>query len=91
MLHGRTLRLRNATVQDADFIHALRTDELKSRHLSKVPPTQDAQIAWLQAYANRADEAYFVIEDLMESALGTVRLYNAIGDSFFLGKLDLAR
>lgn len=76
-LQGKTLVLRDATVDDAEFILGLRTDEVKSRHLSRTSGALADQQAWLAAYARRDGEAYFVIEDLAGAKLGTVRLYDA--------------
>ena len=76
-LQGKTLVFRDAAVEDADFILGLRTDEAKSRHLSRVSGALADQQAWLAAYAQREGEAYFVIEGLAGDRLGTVRLYDA--------------
>ena len=82
---GHKLVFRNVKASDAAFILSLRLDEVKSRYLSKVQPDLEAQQAWLMAYAERRDEAYFIIETLEGRALGTVRLYDAKGDSFCWG------
>ena len=81
---GRTLVFRNAKVDDAEFILSLRTDEIKSRYLSKTLPDIDAQRAWLDEYQTGQGQAYFIIEYQRE-AIGTVRLYDARGDSFCWG------
>lgn len=83
-MQGKTLTFRNATVRDAAFILALRTDADKSRHLSAVSGALAEQQAWLERYAQADDQAYFVIE-LQGEPLGTVRLYDAKGDSFCWG------
>lgn len=82
---GKTLVLRNAVVADATFILSLRTNPQRSRHLSKVSDDLDAQIAWLTSYEERDTEAYFIIEDTHGNPLGTVRIYDAQGESFCLG------
>lgn len=76
-LQGKTLVFRDAAVGDAEFILGLRTDEVKSRHLSRTSGALADQQAWLAAYAQRDGEAYFVIENLAGDKLGTVRLYDA--------------
>ena len=76
-LQGKTLVFRDAAVADAEFILGLRTDETKSRHLSRTSGALADQQAWLAAYAQRDGEAYFVIESLAGDRLGTVRLYDA--------------
>jgi len=48
-IQGRTLALLDAGQQDAAFIHGLRTDPVRARFLSAVPPGLEAQTAWLKA------------------------------------------
>ena len=84
-IRGKTLLLRNAVVADATFILSLRTNPQRSMHLSKVSDDLDAQIAWLISYEECDTEAYFIIEDLHGIPLGTVRIYDARGDSFCWG------
>lgn len=85
LISGNKLLFRNASVNDAAFILSLRTNQLKSRHLSKVSDELSEQVKWLHAYEERDTEAYFIIEDLKGSQLGTVRLYDAQADSFCWG------
>lgn len=84
-IEGNTLAFRNADVSDAEFILSLRTDAVKSRYLSQTSAQLSDQTEWLEAYANRSDEAYFIIESLSGDRLGTVRLYDSRGDSFCWG------
>lgn len=82
---GKTLVFRNAVPADAAFILTLRTDPDKSRHLSYTPSELNKQEAWLEAYAKKNDEAYFIIESYLGEPLGTVRIYDPQGDSFCWG------
>lgn len=81
---GKTLTFRDATLADAAFILSLRTDEKKGRYLSATTPDLDVQLAWLQAYGQATDQAYFIIEH-QSQPIGTVRLYDACGTSFCWG------
>lgn len=81
---GDTITFRDATPDDAQFILSLRTDEEKSRYLSATANDLQAQRSWLERYAESTDQAYFIIEFNGES-IGTVRLYDAQGDSFCWG------
>lgn len=87
---GKTLVLRNAVVADAAFILSLRTNPQKSMHLSKVSNDFNAQVAWLESYEERETEAYFIIEDIYGLPRGTVRIYDARGDSFCWGSWILS-
>lgn len=90
---GKSLALRNASTADADFIYSLRSDKEKSRHLSKADEGVDSQVRWLEAYGARTNEAYFIIEsaDASDWPLGTVRVYDAQGDSFCWGSWVLGK
>lgn len=89
-IKGRTLMFRNAAPGDAEFIVALRTDTRTGRFLSATSADVKAQAAWLEAYAKRTDEAYFIIENLDGEPYGTVRIYDAKGDSFCWGSWILS-
>jgi RimJ/RimL family protein N-acetyltransferase len=88
-LHGKTLMFRNAVPDDAEFILSLRTDPVKSRYLSAVSSDVQRQRDWLTAYRDGTGQAYFVILS-DDNAIGTVRLYDAQGDSFCWGSWMLA-
>lgn len=85
VLRGKTLRFRDASGKDAEFILGLRTDVNKSRHLSQVSGQLEEQRDWLRRYAGNTGQAYFIIEDAQANPLGTVRLYDAQGESFCWG------
>ena len=84
-IRGKTLRLRNASITDAAFILSLRVNSNKAQHLSKVTGDLRDQENWLRGYEVRDGEAYFIIEDLQGTPLGTIRLYDQQDDSFCWG------
>ncbi len=84
-LIGHQLILRNADTTDAEFILQLRTDPKKSSFLSATHPALVAQIAWLEHYAQNPNTAYFIAEDSAGDKVGTVRMYDAVDDSFCFG------
>lgn len=90
-VRGKSLVFRNAGVGDAEFILSLRTDEDRSRYLSHTSPDVRVQQDWLAKYAEASDQAYFIIESLDGTPLGTVRLYDPKGDSFCWGSWILRR
>jgi RimJ/RimL family protein N-acetyltransferase len=85
LIRGHTLRLRNAVERDAEFIVAIRTHESKRRYLSATSPDVAEQVSWLRRYASSRGQAYFVAEDFDGNPSGTVRIYDAVGDSFCFG------
>lgn len=85
-IEGHRLRLRNATEADAAFIFGLRHDPERNRHMSATSPLLEDQRNWLVRYAADGSQAYFIIESAAgHEPLGTVRLYDAKGDSFCWG------
>nr|WP_233468059.1 GNAT family N-acetyltransferase [Hydrogenophilus thermoluteolus] len=84
-ISGKTLVFRDVCLDDADFILSLRTDEQKSRYLSMTKPDLKQQQEWIQRYLTSRDQAYFVIATKEGELIGTVRLYDAQGDSFCWG------
>lgn len=84
-LFGSKLVFRDANNSDADFIYSLRVDERKSKFLNLISSELDDQISWLSDYSEKLDQAYFIIENENNEKLGTVRLYDAVGDSFSWG------
>ena len=84
-LKGKTLIFRDVEVHDAEFILSLRNDIKKGRFLSHTPSSIGDQVIWIENYANNDGGAYFIIENLEGLALGTVRIYDAQGDSFCWG------
>ena len=82
---GASLVLRNAAVDDAEFILSLRLDPVKKRHLAATSPRLEDQVQWLRSYQSATDQAYFVICDRKGTAIGCVRLYEPVGHSYCWG------
>lgn len=82
---GKTLAFRNAEVEDSQFILKLRTHEVKSQYMSPTPNDLEAQQNYLRIYNLGSDGIYFIVESLDGESLGTVRMYDAQGDSFSWG------
>ena len=85
-LRGQHLLLRNAASDDAAFIWQLRRNAARNAYMSATSAELADQQAWLARYAQDNAQAYFVITQLASGEpLGTVRLYDARGDSFSWG------
>jgi len=82
-VRGKNLVFTDATEDDAAFIVELRL--ARGQFLSPTSPEVADQVAWLKRYAEKTDEAYFIIRSLDGEPLGTVRLYDPQGDSFCWG------
>lgn len=82
---GHKLIMRNATVADASYIVALRTDEQKSRFISSTSADIKPQEQWLEKYALDDRQVYFIIQNMQGENIGTVRLYDQQADSFCWG------
>lgn len=87
-VEGPNLALRLIRPEDADYVHALRTDPAYNRHLSEVRGTVEDQRRWIEAYKAREaqlGELYYVIERRDGPRCGLVRLYDIGTDSFTWG------
>ena len=87
MLHSISLtcvryRLRPVTIEDASFIVALRTDELRNRFVHEISSRIEDQVAWLEGYFERAGDYYFIVENADSSEpQGTIGLHDATSES----------
>lgn len=88
LVDGPNLTLRLIRPDDADYVHALRTDPSYNQYLSEVRGTAEDQRRWIEGYkAREADlrELYYVIERKDGIRCGLVRLYDISADSFTWG------
>lgn len=88
ILVKKNINLRLVSLDDAEFIVKLRSDERKNKYLNKADTNTEKQKEWLKLYKEREklrQEFYFVIKAKDETKLGLVRLYDFKGDSFCWG------
>ncbi|MBA4365774.1 MAG: hypothetical protein C0398_07260 [Coprothermobacter sp.] len=85
VLHGHSVRLREAKVADASFIVALRRDPLLSDFIHPTSSSVAAQESWLLTYASRPDDYYFICEDSDGKSWGTVRIPSVHASEFEIG------
>lgn len=81
-LEGKYVNLREAEVEDAAFILALRTDPKKSRFIHQTDPDLNKQIEYMKRYKTLDDEWYFIIENKKGEPLGTSRIYDVKGKQY---------
>lgn len=87
-VEGPNLRLRLIELDDAHYVHGLRTDPRYNTHLSTVSGTVEDQRLWIKEYKSResdGQEFYYVIERLDGIRCGLVRLYDLQADRFTWG------
>ncbi len=85
---GPNLILRLIEPQDAEYLHALRTNPDINAHLSAVTGTAGDQRRWIENYKTReakGEELYYIAERLDGQACGTVRLYEIGAQEFTWG------
>lgn len=85
LVHGRSIILRDMEEADAEFVLQLRLDPRRNQFLSPVNAQVQAQRNWIRQYRESEGQAYFVICNSASERLGTVRIYDAIGESFSWG------
>ncbi len=87
-IEGKSIYLRTVETSDADFVYAMRKNRYKTKYLSAVSGTADAQKTWIINYKtreNQGTEYYFIIESKKHEKLGLVRMYDFNNDSFSWG------
>lgn len=86
---SRSVEIRLANVEDAEFILSLRLDKRYNKYLSVVDKSLEVQRRWLESYKKEEAEGkqyYFIIENIEKSLpCGTVRLYDFRSSSFCWG------
>lgn len=76
-VEGRVFRLRPVTLEDAEFLVDLRTDESRARYINPTPPEIGRQLQWLAAYEDRPGDYYFIIEKIATGKPeGAAGIYN---------------
>ncbi len=90
LVRGKTVFLREITVDDAAFVHKLRTDPEKGRYLSETTGGVKQQEAYIASCLKQENDFYFIICDWEKRALGTVRIYDIRQDSFCWGSWILS-
>lgn len=84
-ISGKSIKLRNVTPEDAEFIISLRTDQKKCKFLSKTSNDIQKQRKWIEEYLNSEGQAYFIITDSDHHSFGTIRMYDQQQNSFCWG------
>jgi RimJ/RimL family protein N-acetyltransferase len=82
---GKTIFLREVSIEDAEFIVKLRTDPAKSKFISETSANLSRQIDFLNKYRLSETDFYFIICNHDGSAIGTIRIYDVRGESFCWG------
>jgi len=90
-VRGKSIFLREVSVEDAEFIIGLRTDPEKNKHISATSNDINQQINFIASYSKSDTDFYFMICDWNWSRLGTVRIYDVRDDSFCWGSWILSR
>jgi len=90
-VRGKTIFLREVTIDDAEFIIKLRTDPEKNKHLSVTTSDVDKQKSFITNYLRSETDYYFIISDWDRRPLGTIRIYDIHDDSFCWGSWILSK
>lgn len=84
-LEGKGIIIREAEVEDASFILALRLDDDLSLFLGKVDNNLEKQKQYLIENKKKNDDLYFIVEDKKGECFGAARIYNIKAESFTYG------
>lgn len=75
ILAGKTIRLRDANVEDSEFILNLRTDPNKSKYINHTDNDLNKQIEFMKKYKKTDNEWYFIVENLDGMPIGTCSVH----------------
>lgn len=75
ILEGKYIRLREANVEDSQFILSLRTDKEKARYIHQTSSDVNLQIEYMKAYKKKKDDWYFIVENKKYQKIGTIGVY----------------
>lgn len=70
-ISGVNINLREANVEDSEFILKLRTNPKKSMYINQTDDDINKQIEYMKRYKTISDEWYFIVEDKNNKPLGT--------------------
>src|SRR3569833_143417 len=84
-VRGKSIFLREVSVEDAKFIIGQRTDPEKNKHISATSNDINQQINYIASYSKSDTDYYFMICDWNWSRLGIVRFYYLRDFCFFWG------
>lgn len=85
-IHGKYIRLKAVSEDDAEFTAKLRSDDNLNRHIHKVDTTISGQKNFINTQRSRDNDFYFIIWSLSGEALGTIALYNINSECGELGR-----
>ena len=75
---GRCVSLRSVTLDDAEFIVALRNKEINTSFINRTSTDVNKQIEWMESEAQDASSHYFMILNMSGLLIGTISLYNIL-------------
>src|SRR3569833_780352 len=90
-VRGKSIFLREVSVEDAEFFFGLCFVLVLFKHISATSNDINQQINFIASYSKSDTDFYFMICDWNWSRLGTVRIYDVRDDSFCWGSWILSR
>ena len=84
-VRGKSIFLREVSIEDAEFIVNLRNDPVKSKYISYTSSDINNQKEFIINYNKSINDFYFIICDWKFNPLGTIRIYDIIDESFCWG------
>lgn len=89
VIEGRYVTLRSVTVDDAGFTLAVRQDPEFNKYLPSLNITLDQQRDWIRRQRDKDDDYFFVVLDKDGKRIGTISIYNIVGDCAEAGRLTM--
>lgn len=86
---GQYVYLQSADCDDAEFTLALRQDPVITKYLPELDITVEQQKRWISFQRKKPGDYFFVVRNNENNPIGTVGLYDIVGNSAESGRLAL--
>lgn len=88
-VNGKYVYLKSAEIDDAEFTLSLRQNPTLTKYLPKLNITIDQQRNWIRSQQKKQGDYFFVVWNKKDKPIGTVSIYNVIGNTAESGRLAL--
>lgn len=84
---GNYVVLRSCTVEDAEFTRNIRINPKVNKFFPRLNNTLEEQRNWISAQQAKSGDYFFVVEDKENNKIGTIGLYNIVGEKAESGRI----
>lgn len=89
VISGELVDLKAAEIDDAQFTLSIRQDPEITKHLPRIDITLEQQRQWIKSQREKENGYFFVVWDKQGNRLGTIGIYDIVGNTGEGGRLAL--